>query len=68
MIQPVSMLNRRNEASSGPKNSDEEMFDAKETRNVPLSEQGLQRLKHLTWVSLNNNLIHNHDPPPTTHT
>ncbi|KAJ9493990.1 hypothetical protein LTR99_010925 [Exophiala xenobiotica] len=50
MIQPVSMLNRRNETSSGPKDSDEEMFDAKENRNVPLSEQGLQRLKHLTWA------------------
>ncbi len=49
MIQ-VSILNRRNEAS-GAKDSDDEIFDPKENRNVPLSEQGLQRLKHLTWVS-----------------
>lgn len=43
----VTATNRSAEAS----NSNDDMFDTKDNRNVPTSEQGLARLKHLTWVS-----------------
>ncbi|KIW46545.1 uncharacterized protein PV06_02212 [Exophiala oligosperma] len=46
----VITTNRSVEAEASNSNSNDDMFDPKENRNVPTSEQGLARLKHLTWA------------------